>query len=422
MRRMLEIEKMEVRPIRIIPFDIGYSFTRNKMDLVIQFLDSKYERIELSLRLDTILSKNTIGYKIDINLDLFIFQTGIGVFSVRDKTKIIESNIKHFSIEYCQTRRDEHNKFLNWKHDYSPQMQAIIAELREKFQAEFKKRSIRKTSSNNFEYGGISYVMTLSLFNVLQPKKEIFDWNNYPGWLKNNISILLEPSIVFMEDSLKFNQSQTVVNHELNDILINLDEEPEYHDYEKRKHISTFMSWAAVVVIGKLEDPDIEEYIALEVELQHKWFYIYCLEKNLPSEVSDLLKSKIDIIKLRNLSYEMELYEEKFNFIDDSSVPERLQIVQKGLIETSGILGILQRYKRTLHFFEETLMFEGQMRQKKYGKTSEMLLYFIAYVQMAPILYGLLKGYIRNTNIDKGILLIMFVFGCMVLFLKNRER
>jgi hypothetical protein len=192
--------------------------------------------------------------------------------------------------------------------------------------------------------------MTLSLFETLEPKNQLFEVAKYPNWLKNNISVLLEPSIIYMEDSMKFCQIDEVENCELNHIINSLNDEATFVDFEKRRHVSAFMSWAAVVVIGELGDVDIEEYIAMEVELQHKWFYVYCLEKNLPVDIADLKKSKIDIVKLRGLSYEVELFEELIKFFDDSSLPERIKLIQEGLVKTSGLYEILEKVGEKFSF------------------------------------------------------------------------
>ena len=70
-----------------------------------------------------------------------------------------------------------------------------------------KKQKLRVSSALDFENQGLSYVMTLSVFDVAKNFSIGSGFKNYPDWLQKNIMALLEPAVIYLEDSSKFSSA-----------------------------------------------------------------------------------------------------------------------------------------------------------------------------------------------------------------------
>ena len=66
--------------------------------------------------------------------------------------------------------------------------------------AQNKKSAIRKSSFKEWEYNGLSYIMTVSV--IQQSNKKYFDYKNFDEDEKKNLEILLEPGIAHKDDSM----------------------------------------------------------------------------------------------------------------------------------------------------------------------------------------------------------------------------
>ena len=251
---------------------------------------------------------------------------------------------------------------------------------------------------------------------MIDVSKEIINstsFKNYPDWLKSNIYALLDPAVLYLEDSSKF-ESATEVDFDLSKILSELEINEDLTDYERHRHINTFMSWAAVTIFGQLQDIDREEYTALEVQLQSDWFYVYCLDKSLDDFSNP---TKKDVVDIQRQHYEIDLLDNRLFDFDDSSMPTRILDIQKGLVETSGLAGNIQHLQRKMQYILEREHLDSELRQKHLGQSTEILLFIIAFIEIAPtvIEYG------NNIYPNAGIVASFFIIllGIILLIRKN---
>ena len=194
----------------------------------------------------------------------------------------------------------------------------------------------------------------------------------------------------------------------------NIEIEGELKDYERHRHINTYMSWAAVVVIGQIQPTDIEEYTALEVQLQSDWFYVYCLEKGL--EKSEKI-SKKDIVGYQRQSYELDLLENRLYDFDDSSMPTRILDIQRGLVDTSGLSDNIQHLKRKTDYILEREKLNTELKQKKLGQSSEILLFIIAFIEIAPTVAEYGNKLYPNAGVFANIIIV--ILGLILLIRKE---
>ena len=205
-------------------------------------------------------------------------------------------------------------------------------------------------------------------------------FQSFPGWLKSNLYALLDPALLYLEDSSRY-LSASASGFDVSKFLNSLENGGELQDYERHRHLNTYMSWAAVVLAGQLQDTDREEYITLEVQLQCDWFYICCLDRNLgmPTKIT-----RREIIDLQRQSYELEILEDRLLDFDDSSMPSRILEIQRGLVATSGLENNIQRLRRKIRYLLDREQLEVGIRQKRLGQSSELLLFLIAVIEIAP--------------------------------------
>lgn len=368
-------------PIRILPFDLGRPLSAKDMQVIRELTDQKYRSKSISPRQQSIIKDCFMALDIDTGLSAYIYHNGICVITIEDTPVSFAEDHQTFSIAYGDNRKKAHSQLFKWCHPASQQIDELIKSLRGIVISNNKKnQTLRISASEDFENKGMSYVMTLSLFNLSKELLPAHGYKNYPRWLKTNICAMLDPALLYLEDSSKF-ESANEVEFDIKRILSELEVEEELRDYEKHRHVDTYMSWAAVLVIGDLQHTDIEEYTALEVQLQCDWYYVYCMEKSLEGINP---KSKTKIIDYQKCSYELDVLENRLYDFDDSSMPARILEVQKGLVKSSSLQDNINHLQRKLQYLLEREKIDFDMRQKKVGQSTEVLLFVVAFVEVAP--------------------------------------
>lgn len=401
-------------PVRIIPFDLGRSLTVDDLSLIEKQIFPRFGRLEITPRQSSILKGVSLLFKICYNISAYLYSNGICLIVVEENKISFHSDFERFSIPYGENRKRAHNAFFKWEHDTSPVIWDVIADLRKTVRERTpKKIGLRKSASEQFENKGLSYIMTLSMFDVSKEIINSSSFKNYPDWLKSNVYALLDPSVLYLEDSSRF-EFATEVNFDLSKILSELEINENPTDYERHRHINTFMSWAAVTIFGQLQDTDREEYTALEVQLQSDWFYVYCLDKNL-DDFSKLTKK--DVINIQRQHYEIDLLDNRLFDFDDSSMPTRILDIQRGLIETSGLAGNIQHLQRKMQYILERDHLDSELRQQRLGQSTEIFLFIIAFIEVAPTVIEYGNSVYPNAGVCVSFLIILL--GIILLIRKN---
>lgn len=370
------------RPIRIIPFDLGRKLTEKDISDIQLLCDNRYNTRAFQLREEAI-TKDCWNMAILINqkMTAFIYYTGIVVVNIEDDVMNFDGEEMHyFSINYGENRKIAHQLLFDWEHKQSETLKLFVRELRSIITRNTKKTVLRKSGSEDFENNGMSYVMTLSLFDVGKDVLATNQFDGYPAWLKRNICALLDPALLFLEDSSKLGYSLSESTN-LKELLDDIDTSVTIHDYEKHRNINTYMSWAAVIAIGQLTDNDIHEYIALEMQLQSDWYYTYCIDKSI-NDNKELKKD--EVIGLQRQAYELDILSNRIYDFDDSSMPTRVIELQRGLVLTSGLEEQLHHLKRKISYILEREKLNTELKQKKLSHRSEILLFIIAFIEIAP--------------------------------------
>jgi len=402
---------VRLRQIRFVPFYIGTEIDDDLIKKIDEVMpENNYKKRDLEKHSE-ILPSGVSAYDISGRHQLFVFRKGICVSVLTDEEYNPED---FFSIKSCQERIDAHRGILTPEKDPVERYRKDGDEIRaierllvsladEQIRAMSRFKRGRKTALTRWESfnkelneskkGGLSYVMTL---HVITPTgAEPFgnlDWNDIPKQMRRNIKVLLDPAIIDLEDT-----SESVGDIEGKKKLmanINLDsKESEEKDYEKRENLATFMSWSSVVVVGmpteNEKENDIEEYVILEVILQSNWYLIHRKEKTLPSTIEEAKKRKYTAAEMRMDQYKLDRYLEETTYHSGSTLPARFNDIQKGLLSSSRLSIKTARYKRMAKDVSESMMYDYQLRQSRYGGASEILLLIIAVLNAATIVYSL---------------------------------
>lgn len=149
---------------------------------------------------------------------------------------------------------------------------------------------------------------------------------------------------------------------------------------------------------------EIVEY--LEVDLQAMWLYTYCQYINLKNW-SD--KKKLSSSQLKKIKYNFQRRYNEFLSDNDSSIPVYIGEIRSEMINTSGIDREKNNYMEYIDFcIDETESRESE-QQRKYSVMNEVLLFIIAFVQIAPMLYSALIGEYNNLKIWPIVVMIVLV-------------
>lgn len=402
-------------PIRIIPFDLGRSLTTTDLRQMDELLTERYQRFEISPRQKPIMKDCDMAFRVNEHLSGYIYNNGIVVLVIKELPLDLSQEYEYFSIPYGENRKVAHEQLLHWEHPDSVDMARVLQELRHLvYNNTQKKKELRKSSLPDFEYQGMSYIMTLSLFSTpIEGNIGTAGFKKYPQWLRRNLYALLDPSVVYLEDSGKF----IPLGPEETDgirLLRSLEVPEDLKDYEHHRHMDVYMSWAAVILIGQIQPADREEYITLEVQLQSDWFYVYCTEKGLDTFVSS---KKQQMVELQQKFYELDLLCNRLYDFDDSSVPVRVTDIQKGLVETSGLATNIQHAQKRIRFILEKERLSNELKQRKLAQSTEILLFIVAFVQIAPTVAEYAECLFPDAGIIANILIVLL--GMLLLLLKD---
>lgn len=410
----MESNQIIAYPIRIIPFDLGRLLLDDDCFKIREYIGRKHNIGDISARQKAILKEFELFFAIDDSVSGYLYRNGILVIVICENGIVYRDDYRTFSLSYGKERKLAHSDLFNWTHEKSSQLWDVVSELKKIVKLNTKRKDrIRNSASESFEHRGLSYVMTLSMFETAGINGESSSFKNYPTWLKNNIYALLEPAVVYLEDSGVFhstNESKTDQTQMIEEIEI----ETEPQDYERHRHIKTYMSWAAVAVFGHINAIDREEYVTLEVQLQCDWFYVYCLEKDIDGVREP---SKKDVFLYQSYQYQMDIMENRLFDFDDSSMPLRILSIQKGLVETSGLSDNIKHLKRRIQYALDREKLNAEIHQKRLGKESEVLLFIIAFIEIAPTVAEYGEKIFHNIGIAANILIL--AIGTFLMLKKN---
>lgn len=376
---------IEAKPVRLVPLDLGAPIDdvlhRKLSDSLGKYPISITER-ELSLLV------GSVAVRLSPTCRIFMFKTGICVAVIEEQS--INFDKYGFEVEYCTDRKTTHHSLYGWEHRDSAIIMEVVTDLRrivhEYYEERMMKDKIRISGNSDFENQGMSYVFTLSLFYIQNWNKR---WDLMDDSLKRSILALLDPAILHLEDSADLGHKSRSRD------LSNMDLSIPPKDYENRVNISTYMSWSSVLVFGDISEEDHSDYVSMEIDIQSKWYYTYCIERDAPSTFESAKERNYSSAVISTKMNESKMVLENLTY-KGSKLPSRFSAIQKGMVDTSKLIDNYRIYKRKMDFFSEMFLFEEEearkVRRRRYALANEFFLLVIALIQMFSILFGLLNS------------------------------
>lgn len=396
-------------PQRFIPFDIGISIDQNsKRKIENYFVTNECIINDISGLLKSVSADIILKVKLQNNLMLYVFAYGVGVFVITDKKFIGDEK---YAVDYCEYRKSEHKKILEFrKLGISGVINKIIFDLRELVKN--KKTALRLSASPNWEYGGLSYVMTVSY--ILKQEKPGCDYNELSELQKKNLQIMLQPSLAHKEDTMTLSVEKAKADFDPYSLDVGKLQSPT--NWIKSEDCSIYISWAAVIVcLAEYHGKYVDLIECMEVDLQAMWLYTYCQYVNLKFRSSE----KLSASELKKEKFHFQRRYNEFKSNDDSSIPVYVVEIRNELIATSGIDEQKKEYIEYLEYcIDETQSYEAE-QQRKYSVLNEILLFIIAFIQIAPMLYEFMIGEYQDIVIWPVIVLITIVLIAIWLIVRK---
>ena len=128
---------------------------------------------------------------------------------------------------------------------------------------------------------------------------------------------------------------------------------------------------------------------------------------------------KITSAQLKKEKYNFQRKYNEFIGDNDSSISVYIYEIRGELIKTSGINREKENYIEYINYcIDETESREGE-KQRKYSVMNEVLLFIIAFVQIAPMLYSGMTGGCSNLKMWPIISMTFFVIIAVVFIIKK---
>ena len=206
---------------------------------------------------------------------------------------------------------------------------------------------------------------------------------------------------------------------ESNPYEFNLDEVNEPKNWMKSQDSAIYISWAAVIAyLNDNTNSLFSEFLeCTEVNLQAMWLNIYCMYYDLRNRKSKQKKSSAEL--QRELFFFNRKYNE-FKCKSDSNISQYVHDIRNELINTSGIDDEKQKYEEYLNFCIAETESTNIEKQKKFSVLTEILLFIIAFVQVAPMLYDFLIGN-YNWSVWKPILVLFVIAAVCIIIIIRKE-
>ena len=109
----------------------------------------------------------------------------------------------------------------------------------------------------------------------------------------------------------------------------------------------------------------------------------------------------------------------EFKGISDSSLPSYITRIRNELIRTSGIDEYAEKYQAELEYLIAETDSINAEKQKKYSWLNELLLFLIAFIQIAPMLYDVLSNGFPSLKLFPVIIMALMIVVAAIILIKK---
>ncbi len=261
---------------------------------------------------------------------------------------------------------------------------------------ELKKRKLYHKSIINFEENSPLFFIKEKILQTMfayKPKINyafsfyVFKKNNKIS--KNNIKILLEPSLLGLDDMLCSNHQASDIDFDLIDFS-NL----KLNDIDLFCYSNTYISWATIVAIvdQKHFSSTLNLLIALETRLQIIWNK--CYSTNL--YIDEVIENRIQFRNIDELFWNSSKILAEARSIISSTLSSRGNIFFNEMIKTSNLEGEIFKLEKKIALLDKYVSDNRDKTNLKYQKSIEILLLVTALASLIQIFYGTVQKSVSN--------------------------
>jgi hypothetical protein len=228
---------------------------------------------------------------------------------------------------------------------------------------------------------------------------------------------LAEPSILDLDDMfsasdigtpLDFRSNIPKIKHALETIA----------DRDLTPEATTFITWASIVSIdissGKNSSRTFDLLVALETRLQIVWNRCYSF-----SELADAVFVHHNYVYLNVDNFFWQLartYDDAQGMLSATS-SSRANRLFDGMLDTSGIGREILRLQSKIGLLDQFVRRRNELRDSRYRKTVEVLLFFAALSQIFPLFF--LMPIISSQSLGLIVVITLLVLGLVAIVLRK---
>ena len=298
----------------------------------------------------------------------------------RSEGLVVSESHRHIAqqdvVEYLRERRSRHLQLVEPPHCYAGiDYTQVVTCIRRAASDEVPRYRRRPDVGTP-----ITYAMTVQLVETQARSKAELTREERAG-----IAYMLRPSAVSMDDS-PFLVSPSATSP----VSIDADEILDLHpDLDFGSETMVFASWAAVVVVGHIDQQIVDLMRALEVRLQSSWATADWIT-DLSAEALDHLESKsMTTRQLEWLAVELQHVGNLAQEEPDAMASERVASIAEGLSQTSGHREKWASAERAINHLQQVVGLVRSDRNRRTSIALEAMLVVFALAQLAPIVLDL---------------------------------
>jgi hypothetical protein len=358
---------LKVRVLRFIPFDVGRDISRlgNEIDAYINSR-ARLTRLPIRSKEEKLLGAEVVRFSVVENsfvLTFNVFPDGYAI-AVLEDPHTTSPTIKFDPIQLLQTRRNVHRDILANQHSVSHVLEEHIRGLQS-----LAGDGRRDSAKASWGRGGYAYVFSAYFFEESKSADgRIFEMP------EAQLRVLLEPSLAGLADTPDFEDSngQTLIEG------LRIDD-PDIADCEKHPERVAWASWSSVIVLAKAGRACVDDYMSLELRLQHRWFWVYCNQLRISAALSSAERLGSDYLRL--LSTEAARAADSVGNIFEPSLGTRYYRILDALLRTSRLPIEAERLVKMAEALRQEEEIEERRRQRNYRTVVEVLLFTFAFLQ-----------------------------------------
>jgi hypothetical protein len=372
---------LEVQCLRVIPFDLGGPITGNGQSLAAE--GTLFTLTDIAERHTETLPTGT--------LECCLFTDGFGVAALLEKPSVYKAINNFDTVQFLEHECTRYDSLILNRCDESKHLQQRIS----RWRTRIKSKISRLSASSQWEYGGLSYFLSVYFINTKDPLCKLT--HDEQQHIRDATKLIL---MYGESDMLRYICQKSSIE-EIIKRETSLDDPTEV-DYDLHPDISAYMSWEAIAVVGAIDEAIIDDYKTLEVKLQHSWFSIYVYDQIVTDVLSNLETGglRTDVKTLELLRVDALLKISEFRAVLLGGGTSRYLRLLEGVRHTSLVEKNIEELERKLELAREIILREQARIQEVISRKIEVGVASLTVITLLQALFVDLPGLSRSSGFN----------------------